>query len=130
MNIISKYFFLFTDVIAEINNQIATEKAGRLFAVVHLCGKQFKVTTNDIIVVQGYWPPNPGDKLLLEKVLLVGGTDFSLVGKPILSKELVSVDATVIEKTFSTTKTHFRFKPRKQYRRINCKGPYILSLNI
>lgn len=108
-------------MLTEINNQIATEKAGRLFAVVHICGKQFKVTTNDIIVVQGYWPPNPGDELKLEKVIIVGGADFSLIGRPIISNELVNVDATVIEKTFSTTKTHFKYKPRKQFRRINCK---------
>ncbi|XP_043473668.1 39S ribosomal protein L21, mitochondrial [Leptopilina heterotoma] len=110
---------LATDVIKEINNQIATEKAGRLFAVVQICGKQFKVTTNDIIVIQGYWPPNAGDELKLEKVLLVGSKDFTLVGRPILNNELVNIDATVIEKTFSTTKTHFRFQPRKQFRRIH-----------
>lgn len=120
-----KFSFLFnkkTDVIKEINNQIATEKAGRLFAVVQICGKQFKVTTNDIIVVQGYWPPNAGDELKLEKVLLIGSKDFTLVGRPILNNELVNIDATVIEKTFSTTKTLFRFRPRKQFRRINCKS--------
>lgn len=86
-----------------------------------MAGKQFKVTENDLIVVQGYWPPNPGDKLKLEKILLVGGTDFTLVGRPILNRELVGVDATVIDKTFSHTKYEFRYRPRKQYKRLNCK---------
>ncbi|KAK2585812.1 hypothetical protein KPH14_010412 [Odynerus spinipes] len=110
---------LVTDVIKEINKQIATDNVGRLFAVIHLCGKQFKVTENDIIIVQGYWPPNIGDTLKLEKVLLVGSTDFTLVGKPILNRELVSVDATIIEKTLSHTKYHFRMQRRKQYRRLH-----------
>jgi large subunit ribosomal protein L21 len=52
---------------------------------------------------------------------LVGGSDFSLIGRPILSSELVSVHATVIEKALSHIKTIFRKKKRKQYQRINCK---------
>lgn len=105
----------------EINKQIATNKTGRLFAVVQVCGKQFKVTENDIIIIEGFWPPNIGDHLKLEKVMLIGSTDFTLVGRPILNRELVSVNALVIEKTLSHTKTRFRFRKRKQYRRINCK---------
>ncbi|XP_029670274.1 39S ribosomal protein L21, mitochondrial [Formica exsecta] len=95
------------------------DKIGRMFAVVQVCGKQFKVTENDIIIVEGFWPPNIGDRLKLEKVLLVGSTDFTLVGRPLLNRELISVDVTVIEKTLSHTKTRFRFRKRKQYRRIN-----------
>jgi len=112
---------LFIDVTNEINNQIATDSIGRMFAVVQVCGKQFKITEHDIIIIEGFWPPNIGDQLKLEKVLLVGSKDFTLIGRPILNRELVSVDATVIEKTLSHTKTRFRFRPRKQYRRINCK---------
>ncbi|KAH0952987.1 hypothetical protein HN011_011320 [Eciton burchellii] len=107
------------DVTNEINKQIAMNRIGRMFAVVQVCGKQFKVTENDIIIIEGYWPPNIGDCLKLEKVLLVGSTDFTLVGRPILNRELVTIDATVIEKTLSHTKTRFRFRPRKQFRRIN-----------
>ncbi len=55
-------------VIAKVNNQIAQQNEGRLFAVVHLCGKQFKITTGDIILVEGFWPPNIGDKIRLDKV--------------------------------------------------------------
>jgi hypothetical protein len=55
------------------------------------------------------------------QVLLVGGSDFSLIGRPVLSPELVSVHATVIEKALSHIKTVFKKKPRKQFQRINCK---------
>lgn len=118
---------MFVDVTNEINNQIATDRVGRMFAIVQVCGKQFKVTEHDIIIIEGFWPPNIGDQLKLEKVLLVGSKDFTLIGRPILNRELVSIDATVIEKTLSHTKTRFRFRQRKQYRRINCKIPKRIS---
>ncbi|XP_076175439.1 mitochondrial ribosomal protein L21 [Ptiloglossa arizonensis] len=105
--------------INEINKQIATQSTGRLFAIIYLCGVQYKVTENDIIIVSGQWLPLPGDKLKLEKVLLIGGMDFTLVGRPLLNRELVSIDATVIQKTLSHTITRFRMKPRKQFRRLN-----------
>jgi len=124
------FYLLFADVTNEINHQITTNTTGRMFAVVQVCGKQFKVTENDIIIIEGFWPPNIGDRLKLEKVLLVGSTDFTLVGRPLLNRELVSVDATVIEKTLSHTKTRFRFQKRKQYRRINCKILRKIKTNI
>ncbi|XP_016944252.3 large ribosomal subunit protein bL21 [Drosophila suzukii] len=102
-----------------INRQVQKSEQGRLFAVVHLCGKQFKITPGDVILVEGYWPPTIGDEISLDKVLLAGARDFTLVGRPILEPGLVSVKATVVEKTLSHTKTHFRKKRRKQYMRIN-----------
>ncbi|XP_050079774.1 39S ribosomal protein L21, mitochondrial [Anopheles maculipalpis] len=102
-----------------VNQQLETGSEGRLFAVVQLCGKQFKITSGDIIVVEGYWPPENGDRLRLDKVLLAGGKDFSLIGRPLLTPGLVDVQATIIEKTLSHTRTHFRKKRRKQYTRIN-----------
>ncbi|XP_017072125.1 39S ribosomal protein L21, mitochondrial [Drosophila eugracilis] len=107
------------NICERINQQVQKSEQGRLFAVVHLCGKQFKVTPGDIILVEGYWPPTIGDQISLDKVLLAGARDFTLVGRPILEPGLISVKATVVEKTLSHTKTHFRKKRRKQYMRIN-----------
>lgn len=106
-------------VFEQVNRTVGQQAEGRLFAVVHLCGKQFKVTAGDIVLVEGYWPPSLGDRIRLDKVLVAGGADFSLVGRPLLQKGLVEVEATVIEKTLTHTKTHFRKKRRKQYMRIN-----------
>lgn len=53
-----------------INEQLKSNEIGRLFAVVHLCGKQFKVTAGDVILVEGYWQPRNGDQLRLDKVTL------------------------------------------------------------
>ncbi|XP_017138979.1 39S ribosomal protein L21, mitochondrial [Drosophila miranda] len=102
-----------------VNQQVAKMEQGRLFAVVHLCGKQFKITAGDIILVEGYWPPTIGDEISLDKVLLAGARDFTLIGRPILESGLVTVKATVVEKTLTHTKTHFKKKRRKQYMRIN-----------
>ncbi|XP_037825919.1 39S ribosomal protein L21, mitochondrial-like [Lucilia sericata] len=106
-------------VFSKVNQQLAKKEEGRLFAVVHLCGKQFKVTAGDIILVEGYWPPTIGDEIRLEKVLLAGAKDFTLIGAPLLEPGLVDVKATIIEKTLTHTKTHFKNKRRKQYLRIN-----------
>lgn len=99
--------------------EIAGRNDGRLFAVIHILGKQFKVTTEDLIVVEGNWPPTIGDQLRIEKVLLIGGSDFTVVGRPILSLEQARVDATVVEKTLTYAKVHFMKKRRKQYMRLN-----------
>lgn len=109
----------YSNVFKNVNNLLSSQNTDRLFAIIHLCGKQFKITSGDIILVEGYWPPTIGDRIRLEKVLLVGGNDFTLLGRPILGKELVDVQATIIEKTLTHTKTHFKKKRRKQYVRIN-----------
>jgi len=67
-----------------VNQKIKDPKATRNFAVVMVGGSQFKVTTEDVIVVRNQFYPTIGDKIRLEKVLLVGGKDFTVVGKPIL----------------------------------------------
>lgn len=54
--------------IDKVNDQLKNDRAGRLFAVVHLCGKQFKITEGDIILVEGYWAPTIGDQIRLDKV--------------------------------------------------------------
>lgn len=107
------------EIIQNVNNQLSKDEAGRLFAVVHLAGKQFKVTAGDIVIVEGYWPPQNGDKIRLDKVLLAGGKDFSLIGTPLVKPGLVDVQATVIEKTLSHIRTHFKSKRRKQFMRMN-----------
>lgn len=110
---------IINDVVSKVNNQIINKSHGRLFAVIHLLNRQWKITAEDVLVLEGFWPPNVGDTIRLEKVLLVGSSDFSLVGRPLLRPDLVNIQATVIEKRLSHTKTHFKKKRRKQYQRIN-----------
>lgn len=62
------YLFIVTDVVAHIQEEKKSADIGRLFAVVHIDGKQRKVTTEDLVVINGFFPPQIGDKIRLEKV--------------------------------------------------------------
>lgn len=95
------------DLIEKIENVCVSKDTGRLFAVVHIDKQQRKITTEDLLVINGFFPPQIGDKIRLEKVLMVGGKDFTLTGTPLLSQDLVKVEATVIEKTLSNIKVHY-----------------------
>lgn len=95
------------------------QNASRNFAIVHILGKQWRVTDGDLLVVEGYWPPNIGDQITLDKVLVAATKDFSLIGRPLVQPGLVTVTATIISKGLSHTRTHFKKKRRKQFMRIN-----------
>lgn len=56
------------ETVALVNDQLAKGEEGRLFAVIHVAGKQFVVTQEDIIIIHGPWPPSIGDQIKLEKV--------------------------------------------------------------
>lgn len=59
------------DTIALVNDQLAKGEEGRLFAVIHVAGKQFVVTQEDIIIIHGSWPPSIGDQVKFEKVGII-----------------------------------------------------------
>ncbi|XP_077292163.1 mitochondrial ribosomal protein L21 [Arctopsyche grandis] len=107
------------DRIINTVNQLAAAKLSRNFAIIQVRGKQYKVTDGDLLIVEGFWPPNIGDKLRLDKVVFAGTKDFSLIGLPLVQPGLVDVIATIIGKEMSYTKTRFRKKKRKQFMRIN-----------
>ncbi|XP_075551196.1 mitochondrial ribosomal protein L21 [Dermacentor variabilis] len=104
-------------VLESVNAQIAGNTTGRLFAIVFIHGRQFKVTAEDLVLVHADMPVDIGDKLRLEKVLMVGARDFTLLGRPLLDRGLVRVDATVVEKTLSQTKRNFICIRRSRYER-------------
>ncbi|XP_029438094.1 39S ribosomal protein L21, mitochondrial [Rhinatrema bivittatum] len=105
------------EVVQKINDLIATGQFGRLFAVVQFAGRQWKVTNEDLILIHLSVEAECGDRIRLEKVLLVGSDDFTLIGKPLLGLDLVRVEATVIEKTDSCPKIWMKFWRRHRYRR-------------
>lgn len=52
-------------------NEIAQDpRSSRLFAVVMVGGSQFKITTEDIIMVKNHFYPTIGDRIRLEKVYI------------------------------------------------------------
>ena len=61
-------FLILSALTEKINSALQSSDVGRLFAVIHIAGKQRKVTTEDIILIQHYFAPNVGDRIRLEKV--------------------------------------------------------------
>ncbi|TRY73951.1 hypothetical protein TCAL_05556 [Tigriopus californicus] len=95
------------EVISLVDEQIQNQSYGRLFAVLYADQRQFKVTPGDLIMLNHDLGIIPGSKIVLDKVLLVGGRDFSLIGRPVLPRDLVQIDATVVEKALSKPIFHF-----------------------
>ncbi|NP_001089790.1 mitochondrial ribosomal protein L21 L homeolog [Xenopus laevis] len=114
-----------------VNNLIGTGQFGRLFAVVFFASKQWKVTNEDLLLINSEMGAECGDRIRLDKVLLVGSDNFTLIGKPLLGKELVKVEATVIEKTESYPKISMRFwrRHRHQRKKITIRPQTILRIN-
>ncbi|XP_061881990.1 39S ribosomal protein L21, mitochondrial [Entelurus aequoreus] len=104
-------------LVSAVNRRIEKMDFGRLFAVVHFAGRQWKVTDEDLILIENHIDADCGERIRMEKVLLVGAEDFTLVGRPLLGKELVRVEATVIEKTESWPKVHMVFWKRHRFQR-------------
>lgn len=57
--------------------------------MVHFASHQLKVASEDLILIGNELDLACGERILLEKVLLVGADDFMLLGKPLLRKDLV-----------------------------------------
>ena len=88
---------------------------GRMFAVVRVQGKQYRVTPGDVIMCDSLASVNVGDKYKFDEVLLLGAADLSVVGAPVVAN--AHVEATVEEHT-RTEKIHvFKKKRRKGYKK-------------
>ncbi|XP_063674189.1 large ribosomal subunit protein bL21-like [Bolinopsis microptera] len=84
------------DILETVSTNIDQPDADR-FAVVHVKGVQFKVSVNDVIQVDTL-DLEPGTKITLDKVLLVGSLNYTLIGRPLLPASTVTVTAMVIER--------------------------------
>jgi large subunit ribosomal protein L21 len=89
----------------------------RLFAVVALSGRQYKVTTGDVIVTNKLKGLEPGDVIRLDRVLLLGSAEYSLLGRPEINKNYTEILATVLEQTKTELRSFSTYKRRKRYRR-------------
>lgn len=84
----------------------------RLFAVIHMFGRQCLVTNGDLFMVDQHLPLKCGENLLINKCLVLGGKDFSIIGRPLIDKEVFRINATVVEKTMTDHKCLYRHVPR------------------
>uniref|UniRef100_A0A670HPX4 Large ribosomal subunit protein bL21m n=1 Tax=Podarcis muralis TaxID=64176 RepID=A0A670HPX4_PODMU len=102
------------EIVQKVNELIAMGQYGRLFAVVHFASRQWKVTSEDLILLNNDIPAECGDRIRMEKVSFI---------LPMLClhndemKDLVRVEATVIEKTESWPKIRMIIRRKSNYKK-------------
>ena len=64
---------------------------------------QRKFTEGDLIMLNSDLGIDIGTRITIDKVTLVGSRDFTLMGRPVLPRDLARVEATVVEKNLSKT---------------------------
>ncbi|CAH8577734.1 unnamed protein product [Schistosoma turkestanicum] len=113
--------FLHQSIYDAVNTSIS-ENGSQYFAVVAIAGKQFKVTNNDLIMVKTpFYGTDVGDRVQLQKVLLLGSSDFTIIGRPILPVHQVFIEAVVIEKTLEHPKVWYQFHRRRRHHKLRGK---------
>lgn len=100
-----------------------------LFAVVFICGKQHKITTHDFLLVTQMADVDVFSCIQLEKVLLVGSVDWSLVGTPLLPRGMVKVRASVLEHKSMEPVIVFK-KKKHNYKKTNIHRGLMTLLRI
>ncbi|GAA0186639.1 ribosomal protein [Lithospermum erythrorhizon] len=90
-------------------------KGEEIFAVIMVGSRQYIVFPGRYIYTQRLKGANVNDKIVLNKVLLVGSKTKTWIGKPIVSNAVVH--AVVEEQTLDKKVVVFKYKKKKNYRR-------------
>tara|TARA_B100000575_G_C23040064_1_gene598626 strand:- start:465 stop:941 length:477 start_codon:yes stop_codon:yes gene_type:complete len=85
-----------------------------MYAVMKTGGKQYKVSANDVIIVERLSGAS-GTKINLDEVLMIGEGEDTTVGTPLIEGALVSAE--VLEHKRGDKINVFKKKRRKNYRR-------------
>ncbi|GMI72821.1 NUCLEAR FUSION DEFECTIVE 1 [Hibiscus trionum] len=99
-----------------------------VFAVVQIGSHQFKVSNGDSIFTERLKFCEVNDKLILNKVLLLGSPTQTIIGRPILPD--VAVHAVVEEHALDAKVIIFKKKRRKNYRRTKGHRQELTKLRI
>ncbi len=98
------------------------------FAVVGLQGTQFKLTVDDIVFVNHMRDVAVNEVVALERVLLLGGTATTSVGRPYVPRAAV---VAAVEEHFRDGQVHvFKFKKRNRYKRYHVHRPALTALRV
>ena len=85
-----------------------------MYAVIETGGKQYKVAPGQVIYVDRL-PVEQGNKVELDRVLLVADQEKVLVGNPLVEGAVVTAEALGEEKGDKVIV--FKYKPKVRYRR-------------
>ncbi|KAF7803452.1 50S ribosomal protein L21, mitochondrial-like [Senna tora] len=99
-----------------------------VFAVVQIGSHQFKVSNGDSIFTERLKFCEVNEKLILNKVLLLGSTTQTIVGRPIVPD--AAVHAVVEEHALDAKVIIFKKKRRKNYRRTKGHRQELTKLRI
>lgn len=86
-----------------------------VFAVVMIGGRQYIVFPGRFLYTQRLKGANVNDKVILNKVLLVGTKTSTYIGKPVVPN--AAVHAVVEEQGLNDKVIVFKYKKKKNYRR-------------
>ena len=98
-----------------------------MYAVIETGGKQYRVSTGDVIEIERPSDAATSENLVFDRVLLVGGEDVK-IGTPVV--EGASVSATRVVETRGPKLVVFKKKRRKGYRRTNGHRQDLLRVRI
>jgi len=99
-----------------------------IFAVVQIGSHQFKVSGGDWIYVEKLKYADVKQKIILNKVLMLGTKSETVIGRPILPN--AAVHAVVEEQALGAETIIFKKKRRKNYRRTNYHRQELTRLKI
>ncbi|KAK9906962.1 hypothetical protein M0R45_002576 [Rubus argutus] len=99
-----------------------------VFAVIQIGSHQFKVSNGDSIFTERLKFCEVNDKLILNKVLLVGSSRQTMIGRPIVPD--AAVHAVVEEHALDAKVLIFKKKRRKNYRRTKGHRQELTKLRI
>ncbi|OMO76432.1 Ribosomal protein L21 [Corchorus capsularis] len=99
-----------------------------VFAVIQIGSHQFKVSNGDCIFTERLKFCEVNDKLILNKVLLLGSATQTIIGRPILPD--AAVHAVVEEHALDAKVIIFKKKRRKNYRRTKGHRQELTKLRI
>ncbi|XP_076891230.1 large ribosomal subunit protein bL21c-like [Bidens hawaiensis] len=100
---------------AEQTLATAEAKGEDVFAVVMVGGRQYIVFPGRYLYTQRLKGANVNDKIILNKVLLVGTKTSTYIGKPVVPN--AAVHAVVEEQGLDSKVVVFKYKKKKNYRR-------------
>lgn len=98
-----------------------------MYAVVETGGKQYRVQVGDKFRVERL-EGDAGQEVVFDKVLLVGGENGSQVGSPLVSG--ASVKAEILDQARADKIMVFKFKSKKNYRRMRGHRQYFTEICI
>jgi large subunit ribosomal protein L21 len=98
-----------------------------MFAIIKTGGKQYRVTSGDVIKVEKL-SGNPGDIIQLNQVLAMGDDKDVKIGTPLLSDQLVSAE--ILEQARADKIIIFKKKRRQNYRRKKGHRQHLTVLRI